>query len=57
MAVNFLLTVALFIAFIPGLFFTLPGCSKDKEDKINKWTMYIIHAVLFSLSSMVFNLI
>jgi len=54
---NFLLTVVLFIAFIPGLFFTLPGCSKDKEDKISKWTMYIIHAVLFSLLSMIFNLI
>jgi len=50
MAINILVSIALFIAFIPGLFFTLPQCSKDKTDNINKWTIYITHAVLFSLA-------
>ena len=49
MAFNFLLTITLFIIFIPGLFFTLPECSKDKSDNVNKWIMYVTHAVLFSI--------
>ena len=56
MVVNFILTITLFIVFIPGLFFTLPECSKDKTDNVNKWIMYVTHAVLFSLALAYFSL-
>jgi hypothetical protein len=54
---HFLLTVILFIIFIPDLFFTLPPCSKNASDLTNKWVKNITHAVLFALVFSVLELI
>ena len=53
---HFVLTVLLFIVFIPDLFFTLPPCSKYKNDNIDKWIKVIIHSILFTLALTVVNL-
>ena len=53
---NFLLTVVLFIAFIPRLFFTLPQCTKHDSDEVNKWTMIVTHAVAFTLVLLIINI-
>ncbi len=53
---HFLLTVLLFITFIPGLFFTLPPCSKDKDDNVNNFIKYITHAVLFTIVLMIISI-
>jgi NADH:ubiquinone oxidoreductase subunit 3 (subunit A) len=53
---NFVLTVLLFITFIPGLFFTLPTCTIDKENNLDKWTKIITHAILFTIALFFVNL-
>jgi len=56
MSLNFLLTITLFILFIPNLFITLPPCSKDQDDFTSKVIVNITHAVCFTIVLFVFGM-
>ena len=44
---SFIISILLFIVFIPGLLFTIPSNYKDRTDTISKIIVGVIHGTIF----------